>query len=408
MQLGEILFGALFFLQRVETPLGAQTESLCSAARGFDYCQRMSEQWVVRVDGREYGPADFDTLREWKREGCVLPANQARRADSDLWVTAAEIPGLFIATSSEAVASTVQAPPSPGHGQPDRGFADILIEAWQIYRKGFWPCLCLSALVAVPSICVQLTSAAVGVTSTKAISFPVMMAAAFNLCMFLVVLAAWPVFIAGIQLLTAELAAGRTIGVSQLFQRSLRFWPRIAFLCIVVYGVFFLLMLFALMILLMTAFGAGSVSLIFLALVLLVLQVWMFGRWFINVLFWQQFAVLEGSEPITALRQSKELARSGRDLPWFQRPSWRGAFIASIWFALALGISVASEWTLLGQYFSQLGAHDPKALLQILAESAKSQDSNFIRLALNSVQTVLRPLLGIAFVLLFFQSRKSD
>jgi hypothetical protein len=49
----------------------------------------------VRVDGREYGPANIDILREWKAEGRVLPANEARRADAELWTLAAEIPGLF-------------------------------------------------------------------------------------------------------------------------------------------------------------------------------------------------------------------------------------------------------------------------------------------------------------------------
>ena len=57
--------------------------------------QDVTEEWIVRVDGREYGPANIDTLREWKAEGRVLPANEARRADAELWTLAAEIPGLF-------------------------------------------------------------------------------------------------------------------------------------------------------------------------------------------------------------------------------------------------------------------------------------------------------------------------
>ena len=57
--------------------------------------QDVTEEWILRVDGREYGPANIDTLREWKAEGRVLPANEARRADAELWTLAAEIPGLF-------------------------------------------------------------------------------------------------------------------------------------------------------------------------------------------------------------------------------------------------------------------------------------------------------------------------
>src|SRR5262245_52693596 len=66
----------------------------------------MPEQWIIRVQGKEYGPADLATLREWKADGRVLPTNPARRADVDpttvagsmnqaRWKTASEIPGLF-------------------------------------------------------------------------------------------------------------------------------------------------------------------------------------------------------------------------------------------------------------------------------------------------------------------------
>jgi len=29
----------------------------------------MPDEWMVRVEGREYGPVDLETLREWKNEG---------------------------------------------------------------------------------------------------------------------------------------------------------------------------------------------------------------------------------------------------------------------------------------------------------------------------------------------------
>jgi hypothetical protein len=31
--------------------------------------QGVTDEWIVRVQGREYGPANIDTLREWKAEG---------------------------------------------------------------------------------------------------------------------------------------------------------------------------------------------------------------------------------------------------------------------------------------------------------------------------------------------------
>ena len=69
----------------------------------------MAEEWIVRVQGKDYGPVDAETLREWKAEGRVLPGNQVRRADVDLWITAAEIPGLFESGPVD-VAAGVHAP----------------------------------------------------------------------------------------------------------------------------------------------------------------------------------------------------------------------------------------------------------------------------------------------------------
>ena len=55
----------------------------------------MPEEWIIQVEGREYGPVDLQILREWKEEGRVLPANQARRAEANTWIQASGIPGLF-------------------------------------------------------------------------------------------------------------------------------------------------------------------------------------------------------------------------------------------------------------------------------------------------------------------------
>src|SRR6266542_3695284 len=113
--------------------------------------QGVTEEWIVRVDGREYGPANIDTLREWKTEGRVLPANEARRADAELCTLAAEIPGLFdiealaIASASHLTASTSPGQPPPS--LPSRGFGHILAETFRIYANGFLQFLCLTLLV---------------------------------------------------------------------------------------------------------------------------------------------------------------------------------------------------------------------------------------------------------------------
>lgn len=366
--------------------------------------QGMTEEWIVRVDGREYGPADIETLREWKTEGRLLPANDARRANVDLWTTAAEIPGLFDAGLVRATANRRLAQP-PLQVSP-RTFTQILAETSQIYRKGFFKFVGITLLILLPSIFSQLTTAFVQPPQGSNVDVRSVLAAGFAFIMFILSIVMWPVYIAGIQILSAEIARGHRPGLIAVLNEAVRFWPRIAALCTFVYGVFFLLIIFGLAIAAMALAAGSSVALILVAMALLILQVWMFGRFFVNVLFWQQFAVLENAGFIDSLRLSRDLARSGGDLPWFQRPMWRGAFIASIWFAFVLTITLAAQWGTLQHYLNELlKTQDPQALLQQMTEAQKASGVDIPAFALGIVEKILQPVLGIAFVVVYLDSK---
>src|SRR6266487_5645435 len=379
----------------------AHTTFACRNSRLSD---GMTEEWIVRVQGKEYGPVDIETLREWKMEGRLLPANEARPIDVGLWTTAAEIPGLFESADVPVapVASRLVKMPL----QPRRSFGEILIETFRIYRKGFLRFLGLTLLIAVPSLCAQLTSFTLSPSPNMEMDFRTLAAAGFSFCMMLLSLAAWPLFIAGIQILTADLAAGHSVKMFSLLQNALKFWPRVAVLCILVYGAYFFWTVLPVGVILMISLAGPSVLFFFLALLVLAFQVWIVGRLFINFLFWQQFAVLERSDAGNALHQSKELARSRRNFPWFRRPMWRGVFIASIWFAFVFAINIGSEWHSIQHYLHELTtSQDPKAFIQALTTTSKPQALNLVGFSLGLAQTLLRPLLGIAFVLLYFESK---
>jgi len=364
--------------------------------------QGMSEEWIVRVHGKEYGPANLDTLREWKAEGRLLPANEARRVNVDLWATAGEIPGLFSVTPSVEAATQQTEPPVQ---VSRRSFNQILAETFQIYRKGFFQFLGLVLLVLLPSICSQLITAFVQPPQGSNVDVRSVLAAGFAFLTFIVSIVLWPVYIGGIQILTAEIARGQRPGLIVVLNQAVRFWPRIAALCIFVYSVFFLLIVFGFVIGAIALAGASALLLIFFALALLILQVWMFGRFFVNVLFWQQFTVLENAGFIDALRDSRNLARSGRDLPWFQRPLWRGALIASLWFAFVLAVRLGPEWTTLQNYIVKfVTTQDPQTLLQQLTEAQQARGFDLLAFTLGILEKVLQPLLGIAFVVLYLDS----
>jgi len=369
----------------------------------------MTEQWIIRVEGKEYGPADLATLSEWKADGRVLPENPARRVDVDEahWKTAADIPDLF---PIEAPPVQLRAAPVSDSKPPRR---NILIETFRIYFRGFFQFFCLSLLSIVPILCSELTSRFIDSSPGVNVDLRTLVAVGFGLCMFVLRIVLIPVYIAGIQILTAELATGHRVGFLGVLNGAVKYWPRVAGLGLFVYGVFFLLILFALGIAIMVVTSSTLFSIV-LALGLLAFQVWLFGRFFINVLFWQQFTVLENANPTDTLRESRNLARSGRGLPWYQRPLWRGAFIVSIWFAFALAITVvamwprvAAEWPLVRDSFNQLGvAQDPQVVLQkMMASLPKNQAASFSELGLIALQRVLQPLLGIAFVVLYLDSK---
>src|SRR5437870_13270303 len=107
----------------------------------------MPEEWIVQVEGREYGPVELQILREWKEEGRVLPTNQARQAGVDIWIRASQIPGLFDPVVVAGDASVA------GPGQLV-GSRKLPRETFRIYGKGFFQFFGLALLVIVPSLCV--------------------------------------------------------------------------------------------------------------------------------------------------------------------------------------------------------------------------------------------------------------
>ena len=371
----------------------------------------MPEEWMIRVDGKEYGPADLETLRDWKREGRVLPANEVRRVDVDaaavaasakeaVWTSAAGIPDLFGAPPPPPVQLEPSAP------RAHRSFFQIMGTTFRIYRQRFIQFLCLALVVTLPSACGQLADSLFKATPNVNVDLRALVAGGFSFCMIVLTMVLWPIYIAAIQILSTETLAGRRPGFFATLNEAVKYWPRVAALCVFVYGVFLLLLSFGLGIALMVVAGATSLPVIFFAMLLLALQVWMFGRFFINVLFWQQFAVLDSANVVDSLRGSKRLAQGEPGLAWYQRPWWRGALIVSIWTAFVLVITIGPEWSTLRHYFNEvMTTTDPQALLQKLNAAAPAHGFDLSSFALSVLQKILQPLLGIAFVVLYFDSK---
>jgi uncharacterized protein DUF4339 len=358
-----------------------------------------NDEWFVRVHGKEYGPVDFETLREWKREGRLISDNEMRSPTETTWVKAGSIPELF--------ADELQAIDANAGSSRRRTFGEIIIETFQIYRKGFPTFFFLALLLAVPSCVFKICLAYVHLPEREPAAGAAVTASAIAIVMLAIILALWPIFIAGIQIATADLAAGRNISLRDVLKYAVEFWPRVAKLCLVVYGSYFLWSIVPLLAILSLVAAQPSVVTVLLALAILALQVYMTARLWVNFLFWQQTSVLETHDALAALRESKDLARSRREASWHERPLWRGAILASIWFLLLIIFSTGAEVPfLLVRLQGLANVQDAVTLIQNISNAPAPDAMTLASYALSSlVHAFLRPLLGISFVILYFDAK---
>ncbi len=219
-------------------------------------------------------------------------------------------------------------------------------------------------------------------------------------------LVCWPIFVAGLQFAAAELAAGRKAKLRDVLRQAVGVWPRMARLSLFVYGSYLFWTLLPVVLILSLASTPSALSLL-VAMLALGLQVYMAGRLFVNFLFWQQSCTLAGLDGAEALRESKDLARSRRDMPAVQRPAYRGAIIASVWLVVLVAASVAVEMPFTVMRLRGVGTMEEAITLMQQLLSAPTPDA--LTLASNVlsslVHAALRPLLGIAFVVLYFDAR---
>lgn len=367
----------------------------------------MAEQWIIRVQGKEFGPVDVETLHEWKGEGRLLAQNPARREDLDSWTTAGEIPGLFDIAAALSGAGQLAHPPLQLRR---RSFAQIFTETFQIYRRGFLPFFFFSLLTTVPAFFLQLNVPGFELGSQALASWNAVRPGAFSLSMLILFVLVWPIFLAGIQFTAACVVQSQRPRLADLFGRSVRLWPRMARLSLLVYGSYLIWSVLPVVVAGALMIGEVSVVSILLALLILAFQVFMTARLWINFMFWQQSATLGGLSGLAALRESKKLARSRRGEWRLERPLYRGAIIVSIWIVVAMIVSSAVQ---LPFVFVRLqGATSLEQMQTILQNLASAHPPEPLMLAAYATSAVvhaaIRPLLGIAFVVLYLDAKSGD
>lgn len=365
----------------------------------------MADQWMVRVDGKEYGPVDEEELREWKAEGRLIPQNEVRRVGDERWFPAAELPEIF----AEEPDSSLPAEP-PDLIERRRTWSEIYRETIRIYRGGFWRFLFFGLLTAVPMFVLQWYFPRVAfpdLSSGSIEAMPTVIVPPICWLLLLLTILLWPISTAGFQFVADDVLRGRHRPLMEQLSAALRIWGRMLSAGLLVYGSYFFwtVIPFSAMIAVLTS-GISVLSL-FLYLAVGAFMVYMIGRLFINFLFWEQTATFNDSGALLALRESRELARCLPEAPRLERPLYRGATVAAIWLIVLLIvlIGVQMPFTLI----RLSGAESPEqamALVQSLSQ-AKTPDALMIASDVVSalVNLLFRPLLAASFIVLYYDAK---
>jgi hypothetical protein len=363
--------------------------------------KKQAAEWIVRVQGQEYGPVDLDELREWKREGRLIRENEIREPGSERWIRAGEFPEIF--------ADEATPPELPAEVVRRLSFGEMFGASWRIYRLGFGRFFALALLVSAPSFFLQIAAPYLEMPKDQGPLAPVIISVAVAFVMLVLLVIAWPFSLAGLQLLAADLYAGRNPTLRDLLIRAKSLWSRMFLLGLIVYGSYFLWTVIPLIVAAGLAAGATSFSNLVVMLLLMIFTVYMVARLFINFLFWQQAGALGGPDAMEALRESKDLARSGTERPRWQRPLYRGAMIASLWLLVIIILNAGLELPVV--LFRLRGVTSPEQALATLQAMATTNSpdllsglTTFLSCLLHAV---LRPWLAAIFVVLYLDTKRS-
>ena len=364
---------------------------------------RMADQWIVRVEGREYGPVDLEELRAWMREGRLIRENEIREPGSERWIRAEELPEIFADEAAEP-----QQPEPARSFVRGQSFGEIFANGWRIYRKGFGRFLVLALLVSLPSLLLQLAAPFLELPKEQAPSTPVVVAATVVFVMLVLLVIAWPFSLAATQLLAADLYAGRDPTLGDLLSRAKPLWTRMFGLGLIVYGSYLLWIVIPFFVALSMAPAATSAGGLLLMLSLLIFAAYMVAQLFINFLFWQPAGALGERTAIEALQESKDLARSGTDRPRAQRPLYRGAMIAALWLVVVIAVNVAIELpAVLFRLRGVTSLQQAATMVQAMAKNSPDLVSSLTTLLSCLMHAILQPWLAATFVVLYFDTKAS-
>lgn len=287
-----------------------------------------------------------------------------------------------------------------------RSWAEIIRESLRVYRRGFAPMLFLALLSAIPSFFFQqLVPFELPSADHPTFQLPHLTRGAFMWLALLIAL--WPISVAGLQVCADGVLRGERIRLMQLLRNAVRLWPRVIAAGLIVYVCFAFWIIVPFSAMFSVSSAEPSLLTFFLVLAIGIFTIYITTRLLINFLFWQQTAALTDLPPLAALRESKALARSRPNDSPLARPLYRGGIVLSVWLLLVIGVTIAVQVPFVAARF--IGVSDPTQALELANRLANTPQSDALTMTANAisafVHAALRPLLAASFVVLYYDAR---
>ncbi len=304
----------------------------------------MSQFYMLRVAGREYGPIEHDDLRTWAREGRLLPTNEVRVVENLNWFPAGALDRVFGETGSPAPAELPRQQPPPLPEIAPASMGSILESTWTDSLRGIGTFFVVMLPIGLSGVLASWGSEWIQADASGSFDRADLIGLAIILGSLLLYLAAWPLCEGAVALGVSDLVEGRPIRAQPLLARSWRHRRGLYSAALIAWGLYFLWILIP-----TAAFGfanqqfAGSaIGWAFTALLPFLLAVWMLKRIFIRNLFRAQASVFQGLGGREAIRHSHELV-SEPATPWHLRPLWIALMLYLVWFVLLIFITVLTS-----------------------------------------------------------------
>lgn len=363
----------------------------------------MSEQWMVRVEGREYGPVDEDELRDWRKEGRLIPQNEVRRAGDEQWMSAGELVEIF-----------ADEPPDESPAEPPdlivrrRTWQEIFRETVRIYRGGFWRFLFFGLLTAVPMFVLQWNLPKVPFPNLlSGETMPAVTVPPVCWIMLLLVLLLWPISTAGFQFVADDVLQGRRRSLATQFSAAIERFGRVLGTGLLVYFSYFFWFFIPLTAMIGVLSAGLSVVSVFVYLLIGAFMVYMNARLIINFLFWEPAAALGDEGAFGATRESRELARCASTAPRLDRPLYRGLIVLSLWLLFLIFALIIVQFPF--TFVRIRGIENPEQALALMQSLSQATTPDALMIASDVVSALVnllfRPLLAAAFIVLYYDAK---